>query len=198
MRIHTATNRLEMLTFSRYLEDHPLPQWVIAQAKAQEAYSRLLERVRWRSLGIRIYNSNSRPGFGTIGGQPFHSVSAQMPPGMIQSRHPSQSMPSPRTMMPPHTQGIHHARTPTLSSNGVGPAVPGRPNGMAPPPSVVLHSQPDAQPMQPGPNGGPINRSAPIPGPTKAPSPSTVAPQSYQTYAAHAHHSPANASDNKG
>jgi hypothetical protein len=182
----------------RYLEDYPLPRWLIGKEKADVAYSRLLERVRWRSLGIRIYNSNNRPGFSMIGGPPFQSVSAQMPPGMAQSRHVSQSMPSPSTMMPPHAQVAPNSHTPTLPSNGVAPAVPGCANGMAPPPSSILRSQPDAQPAQPSPNGAPVNRSPSIPGPSNVRLPSTAVPQSYQTYAAHAHHAPLNASDNKG
>lgn len=191
-------NKLRYLPFARYLEDYPLPQWVIAQAKAQQAYGQLLDRVRWRSLGTKIYGQHNRPGLSGTGGQPFQSVSSQMFQSMPSSRHPSQSMPSPRNMMPPHVQSVPHVRTPTLPSNGVVPSTSGRPNGMAPPPSAVLRSQPDAQPIPSGTNGATINRSPAIPESSKFRSPSTSAPQSYQSYTAHAHTAPPTASDSKG
>lgn len=191
-------NGSRCLLSARYLEDYPLPQWVIAPLKAQTAYSQLLDRVRWRSLGIKIYNQNNQPGLGSMGGQPFRSVSSQTLPSMPSPRKPSQSMPSPRNVMPPHAQGIPHVRTPTLPSNGVVPGMSGRPNGMAPPPSAVLRSQPDAQPIPSGTNGATVNQSPAIPESSKIRSPSNSAPQSYQSYASHAYHAPPTASDVKG
>ena len=66
----------------RYLVDFPLPQWVISQEQAHQAYYRLTERFRWRSLGIRIYGpdtvSGSMPGSGNY-------FSAGHPPNMPQN-----------------------------------------------------------------------------------------------------------------
>lgn len=168
---------------------------MIAPAKAQDAYSRLLERVRWRSLGIRIYRSNNMP----IGTQPFQSVS-QMQPRMASSRHPSQSMPNHRSVGPPNGIQPHHAQPDPLPHPGrTHGSAAHPPNGMMPAPSAVLRSQPDAQPMQPGPNGVPTPSSATSAGPGSARSPSTSVPMSYHgpTYAAHAH-TPSNASANIG
>lgn len=157
-----------------------------------------MERVRWRSLGIRIYRSNNMPGFGTTGNQPFRSVASQVPAGMMRSRHPSQSVSSVHSMGPEHLPGAHHGHTPSLPSNGAMHGMAGRAtNGMAPPPSTVLRSQPDAQPMQPGPNGM-LHNPSPTPAESEhVQSPSASAARSYHssTYAAHA---PVDARGNKG
>ncbi|SMQ46111.1 unnamed protein product [Zymoseptoria tritici ST99CH_3D7] len=45
----------------RYMEDFPLPQWLIPQEVAQQAYFRLLERMRWRGQGMPIYGRHVHP-----------------------------------------------------------------------------------------------------------------------------------------
>ncbi|KAK3088993.1 hypothetical protein LTR53_019779, partial [Teratosphaeriaceae sp. CCFEE 6253] len=39
----------------RYVENHPLATWIIPKEDADTAYVRLLERIRLRSLNVRIY-----------------------------------------------------------------------------------------------------------------------------------------------
>lgn len=44
-----------------YLKDFPLHEWVLPKEAAEQAYYRLLERTRWRTLGIRIYGRERIP-----------------------------------------------------------------------------------------------------------------------------------------
>lgn len=125
---------IEML---RYMEDFPLKNWVISRDEAVDAYYRLLERTRWRSLGIRIYKPERFPDFSTRMNNPLRPVAQQSmrsgqsgppqgPPLTFQQmaaqiQHPGQA--------PPQHHGFHH----TLPQH--------------PPPGGVLPSQPYAQPM---------------------------------------------------
>ena len=116
---------------------------MIPQARAQDAHNRLLDRVRWRNLGLPIYR---RPGVRSMSSQPFQSVATQMPPPLAQHRHSSQSMPSPRQAGPPHAAGSQTSQSQHMT-DGMGGAAPTHArNGMPPPPSAVLPSQPIAHP----------------------------------------------------
>lgn len=126
-----------------------MPQWVIPQQRAQEAYNIMMERSRWRGLGIRIFGSRTIPQFTPGATLAFQSVNTQLRPLQIPTQPPSaqamrhlmhQQMPQqfPARHMPqgtPHGQVIH---------------------SMPPPPMNVLRSQPHAQPIPTYPNGMPI------------------------------------------
>lgn len=43
-----------------YIQDFPLAKWVIPKEQAETAYTQLIDRIRWRSLGIAIYSQTHR------------------------------------------------------------------------------------------------------------------------------------------
>lgn len=83
----------------RYLQDFPLDQWVVAKADAERAYFDMLERARWRKLGIRIYSSSRVPGVFPNG---FLRADDSMPPHLLltNSTVPNPSIYNP-SMRPP-------------------------------------------------------------------------------------------------
>lgn len=132
----------------RYMEDFPLPTWVISKDLAEQAFFRLIERMRWRSMGIRIYGDTRIP-------------------EMIPNSTPSRTMPGPPGSghMPQHAQMPHHPNhySPRPSDMVSSGAANGRPDMMVrgtpnnvhpPPPQQTLRSQPNAMPMgvPPGPH----------------------------------------------
>ena len=134
-----------------------MPLWVIPQAKAQDAHNQLLNRVRWRNLGLPIYR---RPGVRPLSSLPFQSVAMQMPPPIAQSRLPSQSIPSPRHMGLPHATASQHSPSQHINHD-MARAAPTYPhNGMPPPPNAVLPSQPMARPTSMQVDGPSDNKSS--------------------------------------
>lgn len=122
----------------RYMEDFPLDQWVISKEQASQAYFRLLERTRWRSLGIRIYDRERIPGWG--GGMPGNAQ------GMRNLQRPL----NPPHEMYPRERPRNGSGPPTAQQppQGMPPntLVPRR-DGHLPPPPNSLPSQPHAQPI---------------------------------------------------
>lgn len=51
-----------LLISSRYIKDFPLSEWVIPRPEADQAYLHMVERTRWRHLGIRLYGISRIPG----------------------------------------------------------------------------------------------------------------------------------------
>lgn len=39
----------------RYIDDFPLREWVLPQEIVAQAYDRLVERTRWRAMGMRLF-----------------------------------------------------------------------------------------------------------------------------------------------
>ncbi|KAK3696155.1 hypothetical protein LTR37_018126 [Vermiconidia calcicola] len=156
----------------RYLEDFPIPHWVIPQELAQEAQDRLLERTRWRGLGIRIYGDRRIPELIPGSTQPFQRVGSQSmqmqaPPTMDRNMHmgqPTQSMPLAMQ------QNMPHQFSARPMPNGMPQGPPNQmPYGMPPPPpGTVLRSQPHAQPVPTYPNGMPVYPQMAQPGPQGA------------------------------
>ena len=171
----------------RYLEDFPLDRWVIPPEQAQEAYGQLVERSRWRSLGIRIYGSRNAPGSMIGSTPPFHSSNVQTmhlqrAQSTDQARHIGHSVfghrqPSmPQQLPQRHTghqvpHGLPHTAVPSHTSNR-----------MPPPPSNVLRSQPHGQPVPTYPNGMPVYS------PTGQGSPGGVPPTATNTAVPHSGH----------
>ncbi|KAK5120210.1 hypothetical protein LTR85_006416 [Meristemomyces frigidus] len=151
----------------RYMEDFALPTWVIPREQAEQAYFRLLERSRWRTLGIRIYGNqripeiipNATP-FNRVGQMPHQQMPLNILPGQYQhhrqqgqyqpQRQPSMSGSRPPSVAqqqqmqyrpPPHQQG--------MPPNGMPPnGMP--PNGM--PPNGMLPQGMHPNMMPPPPN----------------------------------------------
>ncbi|KAK4547982.1 hypothetical protein LTR36_010702 [Oleoguttula mirabilis] len=84
----------------RYMEDFALPTWVIPREQAEQAYFRLLERSRWRTLGIRIYGQQRIPEI-IPNATPFNRV-GQMP---FQQQLPLNTHPN---QYPQHPQHMQH------------------------------------------------------------------------------------------
>ncbi|CAK1355758.1 hypothetical protein CB0940_00551 [Cercospora beticola] len=153
---------MEML---RYLEDHPLDDWVITKSLAHSAHNQLLERMRWRNFGIPIYGRDRVPVWSPDGsrppppqaGMPPSRGARPTPPGPV----PSQHIPGPLYgQLVPHLQHpgphMHPPMPPQMQppQQRMGPA-PHPNRGQLPP--GVLPSQPYAHPMppqhgQPGPH----------------------------------------------
>lgn len=116
----------------RYMEDFPLAQWVLPKEQASQAYFRLLERTRWRSLGIRIYGRERIPEW-TPG-----SASA-IPSNNNAIRNTQQPLNPPREMFPRESlSGPPHQHQQQQRQGG----------SILPPPPNALPSQPHAQPIQ--------------------------------------------------
>ena len=171
---------------------------MISRQEAEEAHKRLLERLRWRGLGIRIYHPNNMSTLGSISASPFQST-GPMPMGIAHGRHPNQSVPSPRSMGPPHgyPPQQRHSNGGSHVASGLGM---GTPIGRAPPPSAILPSQPNAQPMQAQPNGLPVQSPMVSPNIASRPSSATTMPTAVHgpTYSAPVHRSPSSVPVNKG
>ncbi|KAK5136326.1 hypothetical protein LTR08_003699 [Meristemomyces frigidus] len=150
----------------RYMEDFPLPRWSIPQTEAGQAYFRLLERSRWRTLGIKIYGPrripeiipNATP-FNRGGAVPPQQMGFNGPPPQSQQQHPQQ-----HSQHYPQGQQRHHS----MGDGRLPPGVPPQqhqmpyhpphhpPPGIAPrnmsqyhppPPQHMLMSQPHAIPL---------------------------------------------------
>jgi len=160
----------------RYMEDYPLPTWVIPKENAEQAYFRLLERSRWRSLGIRIYGNqripeiipNATP-FRAVGQFPQQQMPLNIPQAGLPHQQFQQRQPSMSGSRPPSTpqQFGPHGPPP-----GMHPQHSMPPPGMhhplpQPPPGHVLRSQPNAMPMNvpPGPHGHPQHQQMMMQGP---------------------------------
>ncbi|KAF2171225.1 hypothetical protein M409DRAFT_18342 [Zasmidium cellare ATCC 36951] len=127
----------------RYMEDFPLTQWVIPKEQASQAYFRMLERTRWRSLGIRIYGRERLPEWPAGNAPPLGNAQAAAAHANQQPLQP------PRDMYP--------QQKPRTASGPPGGQYPGsamQPNmqmqhrvGSLPPPPNRLPSQPHAQPI---------------------------------------------------
>lgn len=157
----------------RYIEDFPLGTWVIPREQANQAYFRLLERTRWRNLGIRIYGQQRIPEM-IPNSTPFRQGNGQMmpPPQVPIGLHPGQYPQHPRQ---PSVGGPGGSRPPSTGQQQGphGPPTPqGPPNHMHPPPGQqMLPSQPNAVPMNvpPGPNPQQQMMQAPPNGPMPPP-----------------------------
>nr|POE65918.1 hypothetical protein CFP56_57608 [Quercus suber] len=73
-----------------YIQDFPLPSWVIPKQQAEIAYSQVIERMRWRSLGIAIYDQARTAHMAFP-----HNVNLSMPPvqGYASYRYQSPNVP---------------------------------------------------------------------------------------------------------
>lgn len=124
----------------RYMEDYPLDQWVLTKEQASQAYFRLLERTRWRSLGIRIYSRERLPDW---------TPGSAVPGGAQATRNAQQPINPPRDMYPrdrprtgsgpPPAQYPPQGMPPNMHVQHRGPQLP--------PPPNALPSQPHAQPI---------------------------------------------------
>lgn len=134
----------------RYMEDFPLPTWVIPKEQAEHAYFRMLERTRWRTLGIRIFGQqripeiipNATP-FNRVGPMPQQQMHPDQYPHQPQHGQQRQlSMGGSRPPSVPQQQMQYHPPPYGMPPNGLPP------NGMhPPPPTQMLRSQPHAMPM---------------------------------------------------
>ncbi|KAK0948530.1 hypothetical protein LTR29_000162 [Friedmanniomyces endolithicus] len=136
--VYQAHKDKEML---RYIIDYPLGQWVIPKEHAQAAYQRLLERNRWRGLGIRVYSmqqmpqtapstfyNHRPPHMATPGPQPNRPMAVY---GGSHDGGRTSSMPQQQQMQMQMQMNMAHRPPP-------GPAMP--------PPTQVLPSQQHAMP----------------------------------------------------
>jgi len=126
----------------RYLQDFPLDQWVIAKADAEGAYFRMLERARWRKLGIRIYGPSRMPEVFPNG---FLRAGDSMPPQLLLSNGMAAN------------PSMYH---PSMRPNGFAPPqLPHQP----PPPQQILRSQPNAPQMNGQPHvAHPVSYQPPV------------------------------------
>ncbi|CAK4033537.1 Hypothetical predicted protein [Lecanosticta acicola] len=167
-----------------YLEDHPLDTWVIPRDLALNTYHHALERARWRTLGIPIYQPASETMSGGLSGPQIQSalnVPRNKYPREPQSAVPRPPPPGPPSGPPPqqqHAQQMPPRQQPPLPPPGPpshGPApgyAPGYPpyaarQGPPPPPASGNLLPPQhyvAQPMhmQPG-MGRPVGAPQTIP-----------------------------------
>lgn len=139
----------------KYMEDFPIPTWVIGQAEAERAYGSLMHRTKWRSLGIRIFSSEALPSL--LGNrqhapptpyqaQPAHAPYYQSngpggPPQAPPYRHPP-----PVSLPPPSPQQLR-PQLMTASSGGL--SNPPVPQGAPYFPPQILHQFPTGvQPHQ--------------------------------------------------
>ncbi|EME49310.1 hypothetical protein DOTSEDRAFT_49600 [Dothistroma septosporum NZE10] len=141
----------------RYMEDFPLQRWIVPQDQANQAYFRLLERSRWRSLGIRIYGRERIPEWipdsadaarlqqalniprekylrePALQPQPTYAQtgpSAQPSPALHQQQpqhHPQQLPPQLRTQHCPSSATTHQHHSPASNTNAHGPQLVGAP-----------------------------------------------------------------------
>ena len=144
------------------MEDFPLAAWLLPQHVVTDAYNRLLERTRWRGLGIRIYGRERIPEWIPGSTRPLqrsHSQASQMSPAVVAHLG---GLPRDAAL------GSHHAQAmpPPLQHRMSQPAMPHHlSHSMHPaPPTQVLRSQPNAQPVPTYPNGIPIHQSMARPG----------------------------------
>ncbi|KAK0913491.1 hypothetical protein LTR02_002339 [Friedmanniomyces endolithicus] len=137
--VYQAHKDKEML---RYLTEYPLAQWVIPKEHAQAAYQRLLERNRWRGLGIRVYGMQQMP---------------QNAPSTFYNHRPSHmATPGPQPNRPMATYGGSHdgGRAPSMPQQQqqmqmqmqMNMAHRPPPGPAMPPPTQVLPSQQHALP----------------------------------------------------
>lgn len=146
-----------------YLEDFPLHEWVIPREEADKAYSGLLERMRWRNMGIRIYGPRREgiPGASRLQ-QPLNIPRDQYMREPPRQPYAGQQGPAPQGPPPPGHQHAQLRPNPTLPHpHGPGPnGMPMYPQGPPnnnmqpmgrghplPPPPHALPSQPYAHPM---------------------------------------------------
>ncbi|KAI5369967.1 hypothetical protein Slin15195_G008450 [Septoria linicola] len=165
----------------RYLDDFPLPTWVIPTQQASNAYFQLMERMKWRNYGIPIYGRDRVPALSPDTAPPHQAFHAAPPPsrnmrgpppgpGPSQHMQPSHYHTHPQGLPQHMIQNVHHQPMPPqhvpahLANQQVPSHVPSQqymgpvphPNrGQFPP--GLLPSQPYAQPI-------PVQNGAPPPG----------------------------------
>ncbi|KAK0257619.1 hypothetical protein LTS09_007667 [Friedmanniomyces endolithicus] len=133
--VYQAHKDKEML---RYIIDYPLGQWVIPKEHAQAAYQRLLERNRWRGLGIRVYGMQQMP--------------QTAPSTFYNHRPPHMATPGPQPNRPMAIYGGSHdgGRKPSMPQQQqqmqMNMAHRPPPGPAMPPPTQVLPSQQHAMP----------------------------------------------------
>lgn len=139
----------------RYLEDHPLDTWVIPRDLALNTYHHLLERSRWRTLGIPIYGPERVPNDRPQMQSPLN-VQRNKAPNQPHSAGPRPTPPGPPPGLPPQQYQQQHQQMPQPNQPQQMPPIarqnqPPQPNyGPAPP---------QAFPQYPG-RPGPPPRSA--------------------------------------
>ncbi|KAH9826997.1 hypothetical protein Tdes44962_MAKER09887 [Teratosphaeria destructans] len=136
----------------RYLQDYPLDQWVIPRGDAEQAYLRMLERTRWRHLGIPIYGNQRIPEMiphSTPDFRPNGPGAPQMPPNMRSQPGRPGSVPQQHMAYPPPQQMLRsqpHAQPMNVKPGQLythhGPPVPpGQiPPGLPPPPPGMMYA----------------------------------------------------------
>lgn len=137
------------------MEDFPLQNWVVPHHIASEAYSRLMERTKWRTLGIRIYGQHGIPGWSPGSAAQFARLHVpngqmQMPAGTLSKHHPRDASFTSRHShgVMPSVQQQHPIGA--LAQQHLQPGVPQLPAHQ------VLRSQPHVQPVPTHPNGLPV------------------------------------------
>lgn len=134
----------------RYLEDFPIHLWVIPQVEAKAAYMRLLERSRWRSLGVPVYGPRRIPEW--IPNSTVILPAQQVPQHQIIRSMPSQHQPPPAQPpsppLPPYQQPRDHLpqraqeqRSVTNTSSLAGYPLGHQPIPSAPPMQQQMHQQ---------------------------------------------------------
>ncbi|KAK4506851.1 hypothetical protein PRZ48_000584 [Zasmidium cellare] len=125
----------------RYLDDFPLTQWVIPKEQASQAYFRMLERTRWRSLGIRIYGRERLPEWppGNVAPGTHRAAEINQQPLPVPRDSYPRENPRPASGPPAAGQYPTSARPPHMQTQHAGPSLP--------PPRASLPSQPHAQPI---------------------------------------------------
>lgn len=148
----------------KYIEDFPLTTWVIPKEQVEFAYFKLLERTRWRHLGIGIYGNHGISGI-NMNATPFNRAGGQM--------HPQQQQQMPLNINPNAYQ--QQQRQPSMGGGGSRPgSVPQQQMAHRPPPPQqqqqmgmmmppVLKSQHGAMPMNVPPGHHPQMMQGPPP-----------------------------------
>ena len=193
-----------------YLLDYPLPKWVIPKHEAEASFLRLIERQKWRHLGIKIYappppppmmppppgyNHPSMHQHRPMAPPPLQQQPPLAPPAHGNRLYPNGPPPHqqqyPQQIRPPAPPTNHVHPNPShvanVQQNG-GMQLP--PNGHFPPPAGhMLRSQPFAQahplPGQPMLASHLQNQVPNMAGPSYAPYGTNVPPQNM--HVAHAH-----------